>query len=324
MTTSVTIFPAAATKVIAGGVPVTAVFGGISGGRITNPATPTDQGIGTVETLFYNYTAPASTLQTGTNIPLQPGQWVDLPPGLASNVSVNAATTGHRFSAYIIQPRIQPTPTPVPGTFPPAAQASLQTTIKSYLYQQYIDDDNLQAWVNAYNAYTQLYLNWFNQNPLAIYTNPNINGALLDWVANNLYGIARPTLSSGRNQDIGPYNTGLFNQVGWNIDQRIGPSNVTITSDDIFKRILTWNLYRGDGKVFNLNWLKRRITRFLNGPNGTDPGVQQTYSVSAFYPSRFQVDVILPANPNSTILKECMDSRSVALPFQLSFSTTVS
>jgi len=41
--------------------------------------------------------------------------------------------------------------------------------------------------------------------------------------------------------------------------------------DDIFKRILTWNLYKGDGNRFSMRWLKRRIARFLFGVNGIDP-----------------------------------------------------
>jgi hypothetical protein len=86
---------------------------------------------------------------------------------------------------------------------------------------------------------------------------------------------------------------------------------------------MTWRLYRGDGKTFNLNWLKRRIVRFLNGPNGTDPVIDNTYAVSAFYATRFQVDIILPAVPNATILKQAIDSGAVELPFQLSYSVTI-
>ncbi|HET8686956.1 MAG TPA: hypothetical protein VFM18_09875, partial [Methanosarcina sp.] len=42
-------------------------------------------------------------------------------------------------------------------------------TIKSYLYQEYQDDLDLQAFVNAYNAYTQSYVDWYNQTALPIY-----------------------------------------------------------------------------------------------------------------------------------------------------------
>jgi hypothetical protein len=58
----------------------------------------------------------------------------------------------------------------------------LQQTIPSYLYAQYSDDENLQAFVDAYNSLSQGYLDWFNSRPLGLYTSPNIAGPLLDWV----------------------------------------------------------------------------------------------------------------------------------------------
>lgn len=164
--------------------------------------------------------------------------------------------------------------------FPPSGPTSLRNTIPSYLYQEYADDDDLQALVSAYNQIAQQIINWFNQVNLPVYTGVLIAGPLLDWVAQGLYGIVRPSLSSGRNRNLGAYNTVVYNLLAYNKVKVVGPSDVTVTTDDIFKRIITWNFYRGDGNVFNIRWLKRRVVRFLNGTNGTAPNVDTTYQVS--------------------------------------------
>ncbi len=122
-------------------------------------------------------------------------------------------------------------------------------TIPSYLYALYQDDDDLQAFVAEQNNLTQSYVDWFNQIGLPIYTGPLIVGYFLDWVSQGLYGYKRP--------------------VGM--------------SDDILKRALTWHFYKGDGKYFDVRWLKRRIMRFLQGVNGTDQGTSTTYDVNVTF-----------------------------------------
>lgn len=157
----------------------------------------------------------------------------------------------------------------------------LYQTIPSYLYVEYNDDEDLQAFVSAFNQLTQQYVNWFNQIGLPIYTGTLIVGELLDWVASGLYGVSRPSLAgAGQTRVLGPFNTQRFNQLEFNRRQVISSSTFYQTNDDIYKRILTWNFYKGDGHVFNVRWLKRRIMRFLYGINGTDPGVSQTNQIS--------------------------------------------
>lgn len=167
--------------------------------------------------------------------------------------------------------------------FPPSGQTTLTETIPSYLYQQYSDDDDLQAFVAAFNDLAQEYVDWFASIGLPVYTGVEIVGPLLDWVAQGLYGMTRPTLSTGKNQDLGPYNTYTFGTQLLGRFKFIGPQNITATSDDVFKRILTWHFYKGDGKVFNIRWLKRRVMRFLLGVNGTDLNIDQTYQVSVTF-----------------------------------------
>ena len=171
-------------------------------------------------------------------------------------------------------------PTPQSGTFPPAGPTTLTETIFSYLYEQYADDEDLQAFVTAYNTLTQIYVTWFATIALPVYTGAGISGSLLDWVAAGIYGMLRPSLSSGRFSSKGPFNTYAFNTWPFDKLKLIGPPDVSATTDDVFKRIITWNFYKGDGNRFTVRWLKRRIMRFLIGINGTAPNVDQTYPIS--------------------------------------------
>lgn len=178
-------------------------------------------------------------------------------------------------------------------TFPPSGPTSLTKTIPSYLYQQYQDDDDLQAFVEAYNILAQSYVDWFNSTPLPVYTDGQIAGALLDWVASGLYGLPRPALPSGRNRNLGPLNTYALNVLTPNGQERIGPDNFYATNDDAYRRILTWHFYKGDGKYIDVRWLKRRVMRFLIGENGTAPNIDNTYQVSVTFGVGNQVNITI-------------------------------
>lgn len=290
--------------------------------------------------------------------------------------------------------------------FPPIAPTSVLKTIPSYLYVQYNDDDNLQAFVASYNQLAQNYVNWFNTINLPIYTEPTITGQLLDWVAAGIYGQVRPTLSapsittiSGSLNSV-EYDTTEYNQLDYAVTNGqsfatasasgtgsvatltfsgslvipvgtivsvagVSPTSyngtvivtassagsisysssatgsqtvsgtITVsvynTTDDYFKRILTWNFYKGDGTVFNMRWLKRRIVRFLNGVNGVDVSCADTSNVSVVIAndpvtSRPTVFNITVANggTSATILIAAIQSRAVNLPFQYTYNVTVS
>lgn len=282
---TVALYRPARTIVPVAGQPVIAAYGPLVGGFIQNPFHAKDQGLAASEPLYIDLTGPAATQETSTTEAVQPGATFTIPSGLTGNVSVNAKTAGHSFSGVVIQSPTPFPPTPQSGSFPPSGPTVITSlaTLAAYLYVQYRDDDDLSAFVGAYNSLAQGYLDWFTGTPLPVYTDPSITGALLDWVARGLYGMMRPVLSSGRNRDIGPLNTYAPNVLEPNRRKRIGPSNATATSDDAFKRILTWNLYRGDGKLFNVRWLKRRVKRFLVGANGTAPNVDESYEISVTY-----------------------------------------
>ena len=280
MTSPVALYPLAASKILVGGKAVTAMNGPVAGGLVSNPLTAADQGLAVAEALYVDVTAPAALGETATTFTLAPGKTYQVPAGQTTDVSVNAATAGHKFSGVVFQPPPQFPPTPQSGTFPPAAPTTLTQTIPSFVYQQFADDADLQAFAQSFNLLAQIYVSWFATVPLAAYTSPAIAGALLDWVAQGVYGFTRPALASGRNRNAGPYNTTAYNTIAYNRRKVIGPSNVTVTSDDVFRRIITWNFYKGDGNVFSVRWLKRRIMRFLLGTNGSAPNIDQTYLVS--------------------------------------------
>lgn len=167
----------------------------------------------------------------------------------------------------------------------------IEKIIPSYAYVQYNDDNDILAFVQSYNDMSQEYLDWFRTINLPIYTSDTISDGLLDWVAYGLYGMLRPVLPAGNSKSLGPYNTLAYNTFQYNGYRLVGPSQFYATTDDVFKRIMTWNFYKGDGTTFNIRYLKRRIMRFLNGVNGTDPGVNQTYQISVTFGTGNQVNI---------------------------------
>jgi len=316
------LYPAAASTVYIGGTAVYAFYGPMIGGIITNPSIAADQGITAVEPLWIDMVNVAVTHETATCSPLWPGNTFRVPTGFTGNVSVNAATSGHKFSAVFIQTPTPYPPTPIPATFPPAGPTTVQNIIPSYLYEQYNDDENLQALVDAYNNMAQQYLTLFNTINLPVYTGPLITGALLDWVAEGIYGMTRPALASGLSNNGGPLDTYGLNDPPALDDIFLSTTqNVTATSDDIFKRIMTWNFYKGDGNVVNIRWMKRRIVRFLNGANGVDVDTSNTYGISVSFSGQ-TCNINLGTNPNAQILKEAIDSQAVQFPFQITANVT--
>lgn len=355
----VDLFHGNANTVITGGTPVAAIHALVSGGIIWNPLNASDQGISTAEPLYLSEAGSPGLVANQTTFELLPGQFYFATPNSNNSILVNAATSGHKFTSVLWQPVqavVPATLTPIVGLFPPSGPTGLMASLPAYLYQQYTDDDDLQAFVVAYNAYAQEFVNWFNSINLPIYTQSQIFGPLLDWVAEGIYGIFRPVLSSGTFHSVGPYNTQFFNEKNpYNGFRFIGSSNVTVTTDDIFKRIITWHFFKGDGKYFSPLWLKRRIMRFLFGENGVDfDGPAYSISVTFGVDQQLNITIIsgfrtitkshvynpIPGTAYndhfgsynavsstfvsqtvpalSTIFKQAVDSGSLEMPFQFS------
>jgi hypothetical protein len=327
------------------GQPVVAAYGPFVGAVIINPQLAVDQGLPVPENLYVDMVNPAGTMVSATTSIIYPGQVFPVPAS-APQVSVNAASAGHRFGGYVFQPPANFMPA---GTFPPPGPTTVLGGLPSYLYQQYNDDDDLHAFVDAYNQMAQAYISWFANISLPVYTGDQITGALLDWVAAGIYGLTRPVLPSGLSTVIGPYNTAAFNTIPFNDYKLEGPSSFFVTSDDIFKRIMTWSLWRGDGLTFDVRWLKRRVQRFLTGTDG-GPGVtDQTYQVSVTFGTEGQINInlqnvrrfatkgatfntgafntaafnqfdttsiALPTSPYIAIFKAAMEAGVIPVPFQ--------
>lgn len=190
----------------------------------------------------------------------------------------------------------------------------LQQTIPSYLYLEYSDDENLQAFIAAYNSLTQGYVDWFNQTPLGLYTSSSINGPLLDWIGNGVYGIPRPVLATQTSFTRAGYNADPYNTVPYNYLNFSSSGTAQLASDDIYKRLLTWNLYRGDGQVFTMGWLKNRVNRFLNGINGTDYPVLDNPPSITVSGDTFTISVF--TDTPGLALQELLTARIAAFPFQ--------
>lgn len=352
MALQISIYPGIVTRIMTGGTAAVVIRGPVLGGLIQNPATAAAQGLVTANDLYVSLTGAAGLAVTGGTFRLTPGQTFSIPPYFAGEVSVNGAVTGHRFAAMFYVPG-EPDQ-PYIGDFPPPF-SGLQTVIKSYLYEQYTDDEDLQAFVAAFNAMAQEYVDWFNTINLPVYTQEQIAGALLDWVAAGLYGMTRPSLPvGGPARSIGPLGTFKLAELELGGYIKIGADDVIETTDDVFKRILTWHFFKGDGKVFDVRWLKRRVMRFLIGENGTAPNIDNTYPVSVtfgadneininfltafrtgtggsilgmpilgqFYLGEFESEVVfVPPTPFASVFKSAMDAGLLEMPFQ--FTTTV-
>jgi len=159
----------------------------------------------------------------------------------------------------------------------------LDDIIRSYLYTQYNDDENIQAFIDAYNTLAKDVFDWMKKANLPVFINGFNAGDQLKWIASGIYGVKPPVLISSKRQVFGSYNTVMFNQLPYNGRKVKNDSNQVVVSDDLFKRIMTWNFYKADGFNFTIPWLKRRIMRFLTGVDGVDVANDQRWSVSVLF-----------------------------------------
>lgn len=180
---------------------------------------------------------------------------------------------------------------------------------------------NLQAFINAYNSLAQGYLTDINALNLPIYTLQS--GAMLDWVALGIYGVNRPSLSYGSTYTpLGVYNTVEYNVTAYSEDIKGGEVTNYIVTDDYFKRILTWNFYKGDGFQFNVTWLKRRVKRFLLGEDGIDFPIEETYDVSVTSPASNTFEITIADTDAAKIFEAALFQNVLNVPFQYTFMVT--
>lgn len=100
---AVTPVPGPNTVITTGGTAVGCIPPNPNGGYVTNPLSAADQGLSTAEVLYLDptNTSPGSTPGSGNGsaVALQPGQTWNVIPGQTTTTVVNAASSGHKFTA---------------------------------------------------------------------------------------------------------------------------------------------------------------------------------------------------------------------------------
>lgn len=213
--------------------------------------------------------------------------------------------------------------------FPPSGPTTLTQILRAYVFEQFADDEGIQALFASFNGIAQNYLDWLVSVNLPIYT--GLSAPLLDWVAEGIYGISRPSLPYGSLQTVGPLNTWDLATPGVPLGTSFVSGTIQdfTTTDDIFKRIITWHFFKGDGQYFSIPWLKRRIMRFLIGTNGMAPNIDNTYPVSVvFSGASVTITIAAPTGgpivlQTAQIFEAAVQSGAVALPFQFSFTVNI-
>lgn len=87
------------TSITTGGTAVEVIPANPNGGFITNPLTSTDQGLSSPEVLYISPVGVATLFGNTITFALQPGQTWNVIPGQETVTTVNAASSGHKFSA---------------------------------------------------------------------------------------------------------------------------------------------------------------------------------------------------------------------------------
>ncbi len=197
--------------------------------------------------------------------------------------------------------------------------------IPAYPFVQYNDDENVVAFFSAYNIDAQKYLSAFNKLSLAYWPSTIITGYLLDWVSEGIYGESRPVWQTSKGSVAkGTYDTTEYNTIPYAKLRSYAPGTTEHLPDDYFKRVLTWNFYKGDGMQFTVPWFKRRIARFIHGENGIDPGIDNTFDVSIKSKSgTFYIEIPDYGNGVGYFLKTAIEQEMVKLPFIYSYSVSV-
>lgn len=208
----------------------------------------------------------------------------------------------------------------------PTSTTNVTNTIPSYLYFQYINDPDLPSLISAYNTITQEYVDWFNDVNLPIYS--GLSGPLLDWIGQGIYGIARPTLEGSSSTIMGQIASYAIDGVPISDLEILEPTTIYVTPDDIYKRIITWWYYKGDGFAFTIPWLKKRIYRFLFGINGTNPNPAFTPTISVTFtesPSpACNITITSTPEPVGQYLLAAIEQNVLGLPFRFSYNVTLS
>lgn len=201
----------------------------------------------------------------------------------------------------------------------------LNKTIPAYPFVQFNDDPNVVAFFTAYNQITQTYLNAFNKLSLPFWPNGNINGYLLDWIAEGIYGVRRPYVKISEGSVAkGEYDTVEYDAITYSRLKRHQHGKTQYLPDEYFKRVLTWDFYKGDGFQFSIPWLKRRLARFIHGKAGAAPLLENTFDISVTCAGGvFNIKIPDYGDGVGSFLCTAIGQRLVNLPFIYTFNVMV-
>lgn len=87
--------------IVSGGVANVIVTGPVNGCYVFNPVTAADQNIAVAETVYLNPITTATANGRGSNSAIAAGQYWACPPGMTTNLSGIAATTGHALNVVV-------------------------------------------------------------------------------------------------------------------------------------------------------------------------------------------------------------------------------
>lgn len=195
--------------------------------------------------------------------------------------------------------------------------ATLTNQINSYLYRQYAGDEDLQAFFTAYNGLSQENLDAMNSLDLPNYLNKS--GNLLNLVGEGIYGEIRHALAVGISHPVGMWNTYDYNTNPNNQYQIDFTGTAYSVSDVIYRKIIQWNNFKGDGYQFTIRWLKRRIYRFFFGDNYP----AATYEISVTFDGD-TVQISIPSTfIDASTFAAAVQSQTLLLPFQYQFEVFI-
>jgi hypothetical protein len=134
--------------------------------------------------------------------------------------------------------------------------------IKPYCYYQYGKYPDVQAIVESYNIDLQAFIDALQGLNFPFYR--SLQGDLLDWCANSVFGLKRPVISTG-NATLGSFAGQVISNSLVTNGFLKGESSIGFQklSDDLFKKVIAWHVFKRDGIDFNIAWLKKRIARFI-------------------------------------------------------------
>lgn len=189
--------------------------------------------------------------------------------------------------------------------------------LKAYLYWQWRGDRDLQAFIDSYNEKVEADI-----EEIKAFNLPNFyskSGLFLDYVARNIYGMERKKLLYADNIIKHGLNIADPNVINPNGNAVLVNSSQRNMDDESFKKIIQWNVYKADGFVFSIPWLKRRLIRFLN-INETNPIDINNVSILADH-RKIKIRLLnyLANSPFKPLLKDVLANRIIDLPFMLDF-----